>query len=776
MITLYEFQERAAEHIVDRFRMYYEDPPMRGTAKKRRVIPFYQALSAITASGKTVILAEAVSGMAAVTVPAPVILWLSKGKVVVEQSYANLAEGGKYHHLLAPASVNTLAQYDAEDVAEARDPLVYFATVGTFNQKDKEKGDRAIFRSDIDVAEASTWDALKLRVTEDGIRRPLIVVYDEGHNLSDQQTNLLLELEPNAIVVASATMRQPPALSAEVQRLREEMEWDEATLITQVGAKAVADSGLVKSTVVLSGYQAPMEETVASLLEDMQAAAADAEANGIGPPKAIYVCKTNIVEGDSLQRDDPKRPFADRQAPPILIWRYLTEQGGVNPEEIAVYCSLKFDKAFPPPSEFVLFNGGDKDYTAFSAGSFRHVIFNLGLQEGWDDPLAYFAYIDKSMESNVQVEQVIGRLLRQPGQTHYPAERLNTATFYVRVDKSGVFSELLDAVSDKLESDAPQVKLVKSPPGKAKPELIEPKSLTTVFETAYATDEAVEPIQELLDGMNDYRADDGTNTKSKGSRASVQRVVGTPGEVEFEWEEFEHTGMVSVRWLFNREVTRRVKGALGLAPTDAPKFDALVGFGSPAQQDVARVAAEVVEAYVEGVFLKQKRIDPYEVSGTFVRRDEWTTYKNAVHEGYSDLNPLERAFAAAIDETGLTWCRNPSRSGYAIPLISIGSTSNFYPDFLVWKGKDVFAIDTTGPHLLIEKTGRKLLAISPPEKRAGRLFVRLVSPGTWTANVEQEDTDGYTVWGQRPDGKLRAAHADTVERAVEKALRASAST
>ena len=49
------------------------------------------------------------------------------------------------------------------------------------------------------------------------------------------------------------------------------------------------------------------------------------------------------------------------------------------------------------------------------AGDFRHVIFNLSLQEGWDDPLAYFAYIDKSMESNIQVEQIIGRLLRQPG-------------------------------------------------------------------------------------------------------------------------------------------------------------------------------------------------------------------------------------------------------------------------------------------------------------------------------------------------------------------------
>ena len=35
--------------------------------------------------------------------------------------------------------------------------------------------------------------------------------------------------------------------------------------------------------------------------------------------------KTNIVEGNSMQKDDPKQPFLQRRSPPILIWRYLTE-------------------------------------------------------------------------------------------------------------------------------------------------------------------------------------------------------------------------------------------------------------------------------------------------------------------------------------------------------------------------------------------------------------------------------------------------------------------
>lgn len=769
MIELKEFQREAADLITERFRRHYDDPPMRGTQKNRRVVPFFQALASITASGKTVILAEAVSSMSAIVPVQPVVLWLSKGKVVVEQSYANLADAGKYHHLLAPATVNTLAQYDAHDVAEATVPLVHFATVGTFNQKDKESGARLIFKSEIDTAESSTWEALKVRATEDGVRRPLIVVYDEGHNLSDQQTDLLLELQPDALIAASATMRLPKRLASEVNNLREEG-WKDDELVTQVEARAVADSGLVKSTVVLGGYEAPMEETVSALLQDFREVESEAKAQGIDPPKAIYVSKTNIVEGNSLKRDDPKRPFSQREAPPILIWRYLTEKEGIDPSEIAVYCSLKFDKSYPPPDEFRLFSGGDRDYDEFTAGTFRHVIFNLSLQEGWDDPYCYFAYIDKSMESNLQVEQVIGRLLRQPGGTHYPAERLNTAHFYVRVDKRGVFNDLLSTVNQKLESEAPEVRLISSPPGKPKPEPVATKEELTVFETAYATEEAVAPIQGLLDGFPDFRKDDGANTKSSGGRTIIQRVVGEESSGQFQWEEFGHTNMVSARWLFQREVSRRFQGALGLAPTNSPKFDAQVGFGSPAHKQIELLAKNIVDQYVDNVFLKQKRVDPYTVGPTMVRTDEMTKFKNAVHDGYSDLNQLELLFAKALDETGLTWCRNPARTGYGIPLITIGSTKSFYPDFLVWSGKNVYAIDTTGGHLLAEKTGRKLLTIEPPKGRAGKLLVRFVSAGRFNAKLEQEDPGGYTVWGLKQDQTLRATPTDDLPSAIAKAL------
>ncbi len=90
----------------------------------------------------------------------------------------------------------------------------------------------------------------------------------------------------------------------------------------------------------------------------------------------------------------------------------------------------------------------------FAAGDYQHIIVIQSLQEGWDDPLCHRAYVDRSMESTVVIEPVIGRLLRQPHATHYPAERLNTAHHYIRVVRNKVFQEVLDEVSAKIGDEA----------------------------------------------------------------------------------------------------------------------------------------------------------------------------------------------------------------------------------------------------------------------------------------------------------------------------------
>ena len=105
-------------------------------------------------------------------------------------------------------------------------------------------------------------------------------------------------------------------------------------------------------------------------------------------------------------------------------------------------------------------------------------------------------------------------------------------------------------------------------------------------------------------------------------------------------------------------------------------------------------------------------------------------FKNALHEGYSDLNGFERSFAEALDRTRRVWCRNPSQGGFTIPLLDRGNTRNFSPDFLVWVDGLVVAIDTKGDHLITEDAGRKLFFIEKIED-GPELVIRLVTQGAW---------------------------------------------
>jgi type III restriction enzyme len=75
--------------------------------------------------------------------------------VVVEQSFNNLTTGSKYHHLLGKCQVIMLAEYQ-ESLLFENEILVLFATVGTFNQKDKEAGNRQIYQCKLDEQNQST--------------------------------------------------------------------------------------------------------------------------------------------------------------------------------------------------------------------------------------------------------------------------------------------------------------------------------------------------------------------------------------------------------------------------------------------------------------------------------------------------------------------------------------------------------------------------------------------------------------------------------------------
>ena len=753
-MELLPFQLAASTQIADRFHEYMEDPL---TITRTRIVPFYQNLSSITGSGKTLILADAVEQIRSRLPIEPIVLWLSKGRVVVWQTFNNLASG-KYTDLVGGFDVKPLLDCKPTDVEDSSRGLMLVATVGKFNQKDKEQGDRKIFQVGLDAADKSLWEMLKGRKDARGVRRNFIIVYDEGHNLSNQQTNLLMELQPDALIAASATLRIPPALEKVIERLKQDKDWREGDFVTSVKSSKVVLSGLVKKQIMLCGYLTPMEIAINELIADYKRAETAVNRLGLDfSPKAIYVTNTNVADGTSV-KEDAARPFKDRLARPILIWRHLVESAGIDPSKIAVYCDLKFDSKFPPPPNFNLFSGGDSDYSDFMAGDFRHIIFNLSLQEGWDDPACGFGYIDKDMGSPDQVTQIIGRVLRQPGAEHYPAAILNTAHFYIRTDEKGVFDSIITDVRQKLTSDAPDISLIvsKSTHGGDRPTRPALKHREVPIVSINSRD-AKDPIEAIVKLIPNYKGNS-EDTVGTGGRIQVLQTIGKDADAKEEWVDFEHSNRVTARWIFLRELQKRHRKAAHLCDIEHPKFDVFVEYNSPAATLIREQANKVADAYIEHSVVVQNALDdPYVVDSVFVDEAKLVKFSYALHEGYSGMNDLEKTFAVALDKTKKIWCRNPSQGGYEIPLLDRGSTRTFNPDFLVWAdAKHVVAIDTKGDHLIVEDAGRKLFhidAVSPGTV----LSVRLVTEGHWTVSngmpSKLKGKSGFTVWNLK-QGKL----------------------
>ncbi|RHW34810.1 hypothetical protein D1B31_19270 [Neobacillus notoginsengisoli] len=767
MIELMPFQIKASEQMANRY-VEFRNSDTRPYETRTIPTPYYQALSALTGGGKTPILADTVFQIRLSMPTEPIVLWISKAKSVVDQTYGNFRAGGKYAHLLDSFTITYLKDLSESDIKDGTKPVIAIATTGTFNQRDQEDSSLKIYQTNEDKSSISLWELVKQRQTAEGKSRDLIIVYDEGHNLSDQQIDLLLGLKPEALLVASATLKTPGKLGQMIDRIKATGRTND-DLVTIVSSKDIVDAQLVKKQILLGGYETTMELAIDPLLEKMQILESKVEELNLKiNPKAIYVCKTNINQEEGIP-DNPARDFELRKAPPILIWKYLVTKG-VDPKSIAVYCDLKFSKDFPPPDDFILFSNGESDFEEFQNGNYKHIIFNLSLQEGWDDPNCYFAYIDKSMESSVQVEQVIGRVLRQPNATHFPDSDLNTAHFYIRMDDRTVFPVIIEKVRAKIASEFPEVDFNSyTNTGSSGSRIQEPvKGVMKVPQTHIDASEAILPIERILNSIHDYRGDN-VNTVGQGVRSETVQKVASSEKSEIVSTLLPQTNRVTARWIIDREIQKLYPRARGVCLLTDPRLDAKTQFTSPAHQVLKQAGNNIVDEYLKNSLLVSDRENYYEVGPVMVNPDSVQHFENALHSKYSGLNSLELEFARAIDKEGYPWSRNPSNGGYFIPLLHKGTSRNFFPDFLVWKDNKIYALDPKGENLIVQDAGKKLLDIRDFEGDLD-IAVRLFTKGKWTDSpIEKSNESGYTVWSLRA-GKVWARPFDTVEEAVKAAL------
>ncbi len=368
-----------------------------------------------------------------------VILWLVPSKPIREQTIKALKDRSHpYHVALREAGpVTVLDLEEAKSVTRATldtSTTVIVATRQAFQVEEEEcrkvyqssgalmhhfdnlsPTQRDELLSDGEGSERSTPYSLANVLR---LRRPFVVV-DEAHNSRTELAfDMLARFRPSGVMELTAT----PDLTR-----------TPTNVLHSVSAAELKAEEMIKLPVVLQ-----TEPNWQQCLSD-----------AIGRRDALHTLA-----------DEERRTGAAYLRPLVLIQSEPRKTGIETLDFEKVRNELITNHGIPP-SEIVVATGDEKgleqidaDYKlgiADPACPVKFVITQKALAEGWDCPFAYILVSMASMSSATSVEQLLGRVLRQPGASHRRAQALNQSYAFV---VSRNFAETASALRDRLVSGA----------------------------------------------------------------------------------------------------------------------------------------------------------------------------------------------------------------------------------------------------------------------------------------------------------------------------------
>jgi type III restriction enzyme len=445
-------------------------------------------------------------------------------------------------------------------------------------------------------------------------------------------------------------------------------------------------------------------------------------------PKSIYV-----VEASNTKSNGEPRP--------VVLWQIL-RKSGVKASQIAVCTNTK-----NLPADAVRVQTIDQ-----LSPEFTHIIYNKRLQEGWDDPSVYVCYFDGKTDSATRIQQVIGRALRQPEAKHLSDDDLNTAFFYINCP-----NETLEHIVDELKEE---LRIYK---GDDEPDDFEPFQIKEVKKIVpripvrkeYVGKLTVPNLQlelpphDILGKLLKKKTFDfSEEERSAPGKAVISIVSVKTGDVKQESRDLCEDMRVRCGTYLHQQVRALSRDCANAMKPDLftnEKLDKTACFNSKALNHYRELAMTLVEAYENHVRLaeladpaeREYTVGPYQPSAQGQK-----AFTHSAHPYYDPkaLNDGELKMAKAFDKfPKYVWARNKARLDYGIPLPKKGGTSaTFYPDFLWWVKKTVWAIDPTGKFILEEKIRTKLFAVPAP------LQIALITPGKYDGN-HQTDDEGWTL-------------------------------
>ena len=393
----------------------------------------YFCLRVPTGGGKTWLAAKSVALANAhlLRVQHSIVLWLVPSKTIRDQTVRGIKD--RQHPLNAalreagPVTVLELAE--AKSITRATldtSTVVIVATRQAFQVEDEES--RKVYESsgalmhhfenltpaqrdgllkDGDTVPNSLANVLRLR-------RPFVVV-DEAHNSRTELAfDTLARFNPSGIMELTATP---------------DMERTPSNVLHSVSAAQLKAEQMIKLPVVLEteqNWQQCLSDGIAR--RNGLQALADEERRGGAPYLRPIVLIQSEPRRSGLDTLDFER-----------VRQELMNNHNIPEEEIVVATSEE--------------KGLEKIEADYPLGisdpncKVKFVITQRALAEGWDCPFAYVLVSMASLHSATAVEQLLGRVLRQPGATHRAAQALNQSYAFV---VSSSFAETASALRDRL--------------------------------------------------------------------------------------------------------------------------------------------------------------------------------------------------------------------------------------------------------------------------------------------------------------------------------------
>jgi len=368
-----------------------------------------------------------------------VLLWLVPSKPIREQTLRALRDRlHPYHTALREAGPITVMDLDeAKSVTRATldtSTTIIVATRQAFQVEDEES--RKVYQSSgalmhhFDNLSPTQRDGLLSegegveRTTPCSLanvlrlRRPFVVV-DEAHNSRTELAfDMLARFRPSGVMELTATP---------------DLERTPSNVLHSVSAAELKAEEMIKLPVVLETEP------------NWQQCLADA----IGRRDALH------------KLADEERRAGSPYLRPLVLIQAEPRRAGVETLDVERVKNELISNHGIPASEIVVATGEEKgleqidaDYKlgiADPACPVKFVITQKALAEGWDCPFAYILVSMASLSSATAVEQLLGRVLRQPGASHRQAKALNQSYAFV---VSRNFAETAGALRDRLVAGA----------------------------------------------------------------------------------------------------------------------------------------------------------------------------------------------------------------------------------------------------------------------------------------------------------------------------------